>query len=76
MTGATAGAQALAARMTDAWISFARTGNPNHARLPKWQAFTAEDETTMVFDTQCEVRRNQDIETRKIMEQAAQRAAG
>jgi para-nitrobenzyl esterase len=68
MTGATAGAQALAARMTDAWISFARTGNPNHARLPKWQAFTAEDETTMVFDTQCEVRRNQDIETRKIME--------
>jgi para-nitrobenzyl esterase len=66
----------LAAQMSDAWINFARTRNPHHAGLPKWQAFGAVDERTMVFDTRCEVRRNQDNETRKVMAHAAQPAAG
>lgn len=49
MTGGTAEARALAGKMCDAWIQFARSGDPNHARLPRWPAFSAE-QPTMIFD--------------------------
>jgi para-nitrobenzyl esterase len=41
----------LAAAMSDAWVAFARTGNPNHSGLPRWPAFDATTRATMVFDT-------------------------
>jgi len=41
---------ALAARMSDAWIAFARTGNPNVKGLPEWPVFDLEQRATMVFD--------------------------
>jgi para-nitrobenzyl esterase len=43
-------AAALANRVSDAWLAFARTGNPNTARLPRWPAFDAKRRATMVFD--------------------------
>ena len=43
----------LAERMSEAWVSFARTGNPSHAGLPAWPAFDAATRATMVFDTEC-----------------------
>src|SRR4029079_9385038 len=30
-------AVALSGKMADAWIAFARTGNPNHSALPHWE---------------------------------------
>ena len=30
----------LASQMSQAWINFARYGNPNHDGLPHWPAFT------------------------------------
>jgi len=56
MTGGGPEARALAEKVSDAWISFARTGNPNHPRLPKWPAFEADRGATMIFDKQCEVK--------------------
>ena len=47
-------AKPLAEKTSSAWIAFARTGNPNHAGLPKWPAYTTAERTTMVFDTVCE----------------------
>lgn len=41
-------------------MAFARTGNPNHAKLPQWPASTKEEEYTMVFDKQTLVRCNYD----------------
>jgi para-nitrobenzyl esterase len=41
----------LADAMHDAWIAFARTGKPNHARLPAWPPYTRKDRTTMRFDS-------------------------
>lgn len=67
MTGGTAEARAVAANVSDAWIHFARTGNPNHPGIAEWPAFTPELEPTMIFDTECEVRNNYDREAREVL---------
>lgn len=41
---------ALAEQLMDAWIAFARTGNPNHANMPTWPAYDTSERSTMVFD--------------------------
>jgi para-nitrobenzyl esterase len=43
--------QGIANAMHRAWIAFARTGNPNHAGLPRWAPYDAAQRTTMRFDT-------------------------
>jgi para-nitrobenzyl esterase len=50
-TRGVAGTAALADRVSDAWLAFARTGNPSTAGLPRWPKFDAERRATMVFDT-------------------------
>jgi para-nitrobenzyl esterase len=57
----------LAAKISQAWINFARTGNPNHKGLPKWPAFTAEKGETMVFDKVCAVQNDPDREPRRLL---------
>jgi para-nitrobenzyl esterase len=69
MTGGGADARALAGKICDAWIGFARTGNPNHAQLPRWPAFSAETIPTMIFDNQLRVEMNPDgAEQRSVAE--------
>ena len=46
----------LSRQVSTAWVSFARTGNPNHPDLPHWPKYTSERRATMQFDRQCEVR--------------------
>lgn len=41
----------LEGEIMDAWIAFARTGNPNHRGLQAWPAYDAATRDTMVFDT-------------------------
>ena len=41
----------LATAMSDAWVSFARTGNPSHPGLPPWRPFDPQRRATMVFNT-------------------------
>jgi len=43
----------LAALTSEAWIQFARTGNPNHKGLPNWKAYDTAQRATMIFDTNC-----------------------
>ena len=54
MVGSSAADQARAQQMADivseTYIAFARTGNPNNARLPKWPAFELAKRPTMIFD--------------------------
>ncbi len=45
----TAEKQALADIVSTAWANFARTGVPSAPGLPKWQAFTSNDEAIMVL---------------------------
>jgi para-nitrobenzyl esterase len=49
-TGNGEAAKRLARQMSQAWIRFARTGNPNHAAIPKWEPVTANGSETMIFD--------------------------
>jgi para-nitrobenzyl esterase len=55
-SGGSAEAIVLSRQVSTAWVSFARTGNPNHADLPHWPKYTSEHRATMQFDKSCEVR--------------------
>jgi para-nitrobenzyl esterase len=65
LTGTGEERYALAARMSDAWIAFARTGNPNHEGLPEWPVYDAA-QRTMVFDLDTRVETNPFAEQTKI----------
>ena len=65
MTGGGADARALAEVMSDAWIHFARTGNPNHPKMPQWTAFTAALVPTMIFDNRTQLVNNPDGEEQR-----------
>jgi para-nitrobenzyl esterase len=58
-------APALADRVSDAWLAFARTGSPNTAGLPAWPAYDALTRATMVFDNESTVV-NDPIEAQRV----------
>lgn len=47
--GTTPEAAAISRAMQDAWIAFARTGDPNHPGLPLWRRYEPESRATMRF---------------------------
>ena len=40
----------VAKAMSRSWAAFAKTTDPNHAGLPKWEPFTPDHRATMIFD--------------------------
>jgi para-nitrobenzyl esterase len=52
MTGGGVRARALGDRMADAWIGFARTGDPNHPGIARWEPFAPGRAPSMIFDDQ------------------------
>ena len=55
MTGDRPDKYGLATAMSEAWAAFARSGDPNHPGLPKWQPYTADNRATMLFDVPCRI---------------------
>lgn len=49
---------ALSRQMSSAWVSFARTGNPNHSGFPHWPSYTEQSRGVMYLDAPCAVRNN------------------
>jgi para-nitrobenzyl esterase len=50
MTGSRPERLNLACAMSTAWVSFARTGDPNHDGIPTWRPYSREHRERMVFD--------------------------
>ena len=53
---ARAGAEKLSTQIHDAWLAFARTGNPAHTNLPAWLPYNAYLRATMIFDETCQMQ--------------------
>jgi para-nitrobenzyl esterase len=66
-TGGGARPRALSEKMSDALLSFMRTGNPNVEGLPKWPVFTTEKGETMILNDKCMVKNDPDREGRKLI---------
>ena len=50
ITGAGHDRYALQEEMVQAWVSFARCGDPNHHGMSTWPAYSTEQRLTMIFD--------------------------
>jgi para-nitrobenzyl esterase len=50
-------AVALQERVMDAWLAFARSGNPNHAGLKNWVPYAADARQAMELGLRCEPQR-------------------
>lgn len=70
ITGGGADAMALADKLSDTWIAFARTGDPNTSKLPHWPAFNLAERPTMVINNQSKVVNDPIREQRLAMFQA------
>jgi para-nitrobenzyl esterase len=68
MTGNSAAARALAAKMSDAWVHFASSGDPNHSAIPQWKPFDPATNGTMVFDNECAFREHLDDDCQRAIE--------
>lgn len=60
--------QRLADLMSDAWIAFARTGNPGTKALPAWPPYDVKQRATMIFDVKPRVANDPDPVERRLFE--------
>jgi para-nitrobenzyl esterase len=64
-------AQSVAALMSNTWIEFARTGNPNHAGLPHWRPYDLSGRWTMSFNASSLLVTDPRGNERRLVEQVA-----
>jgi para-nitrobenzyl esterase len=55
LVGSAPDVQALADRMSTAWVQFAKTGNPNHSKIPTWPVYDGTRKATMVWNREVRV---------------------
>ena len=59
---------ALSANMMDAWLAFAKSGDPSHKGIGDWPAYDAKPRATMIFDTPTRVENDPFGEEREAIE--------
>ena len=57
--------RALWDRFAAAWVSLAKTGNPNNPKIPDWPAYDAAKRASMIFDSEVRVENDPRGEIRK-----------
>jgi para-nitrobenzyl esterase len=67
--GGRPGSQSLADRVSEAWLGFARAGNPSHPGLPAWPAYEPGRRSTMLLDEECRVVEDPDADERHAWDQ-------
>ncbi len=63
-------AQAMATAVTESYIAFAKTGNPNNRHVPKWPNFDLANRPTMIFDDKVRVEDDPRRQEREYIAQA------
>jgi len=74
MTGMGRDRYALAQAMSEAWVSFARAGNPSHQGIPRWEPFNPTERPTLVFNNEPRLLNDPWGEERLAMRAARERA--
>ncbi|CAN5418372.1 carboxylesterase/lipase family protein [soil metagenome] len=69
-TGTGPEARAVAAKMSETFIAFARTGNPNNATIPAWAPYDLERRPTMIFDVATRVENDPRAKERHLFQAA------
>jgi para-nitrobenzyl esterase len=60
--------RALANAMSDRWIAFARTGDPNTGQAPRWTPYNSSDRATMIFNSECRVEQDPNQASRQAID--------
>ncbi|MGI8492843.1 MAG: carboxylesterase/lipase family protein [Acidimicrobiales bacterium] len=71
--GCGAGAEKLSTDMMDAWLAFARSGDPSHPGIGQWPAYDARRRATMIFGSETAVVDAPMDQERQVWEAARQR---
>lgn len=71
MSGTSEEAQAIADMMSESWLAFARSGDPNNFTVPQWPAYTSSVRAMMLFDVTPEVKIDPHGEQRNALAVAA-----
>jgi para-nitrobenzyl esterase len=61
-------ADVLAARVMDAWIAFARSGEPQHPELPDWPPYEPQARSTMILGPECRLESDPGAADRRFWE--------
>jgi para-nitrobenzyl esterase len=69
-TGTGPEARKVAEAMSETFIAFARTGDPNNARIPAWGRYTLPERATMIFDVDSRVENDPRAEERRLFQTA------
>jgi len=70
--GAGPDAERLSGQMMDAWLAFARGGDPNTESIPPWPAYDAAERATMTFGRDTAVTNAPGDDERRLWEDAGQ----
>lgn len=62
----------MAKIMSDTWVRFAATGDPNNPAIPEWRPYTPQHRATMIFDVPPSVEVDPRSRLRTLIQQASQ----
>jgi para-nitrobenzyl esterase len=59
----------VADELSSTWVAFARTGDPNNAKIPQWPQYDAQKRATLIFGTPTRLDNDPRAEIRQFWEQ-------
>lgn len=60
----------MARIMSETWVRFAQTGDPNNAEIPQWRPYSADARSTMIFDLPPHVEDDLRADIRQLINEA------
>ncbi|RYF96694.1 MAG: carboxylesterase/lipase family protein, partial [Caulobacteraceae bacterium] len=69
-TGTGAEALRVAEAMSETFIAFARTGDPNNRAIPAWGRYTLSERATMIFDVDSRIENDPRADERRLFQTA------